>query len=266
MQQESFTARPQAGNVLESGSLPFSNQHQATITALLALRIALLALWSRRAESITQISVPDAALGVLAAIAIAVLSSFEHVKSPKPSVVLNAYLFFTIILDLASARTYWMRSGLDSIAAVNTATLAVKAILFVLEESPKTLDGSNPAREASAGIISRSLFWWLNRLLFNGSRDILDNEVLGPIDSKFDSEKLLKKLEAAWDKGTMKHCSFQKHLLIGHRQQGWPVQPHFLHFSGLWMAIRRSYSGSIALHWLSVRPALPNSSCRRIRR
>jgi hypothetical protein len=167
------------------------------------LQIALLVLWCLPSTTRTKTSIADPALAIVEAIAIAALSYMEHVKSTKPSVLLSSYLILTIILDVALTRTFWLRSGIPAIAGVFTTSLAIKIALLVLEECPKTklATGKKPSRESSAGVISRTFFWWLNRLLLGGSRQILTLEDLDPIHEKFDSTKLSADLETLWEMG-----------------------------------------------------------------
>lgn len=142
-------------------------------------------------------------MAVIEAFAIGALSYSEHVKSTKPSALLNCYLVLTIILDIALTRTFWIRSGIDAIAGVFTASLIFKTILLVLEEVPKTpfSDDKSVSRETSAGVISRGVFWWLNRFFYLGARNLLTIDDLQAINPKFDSDKLLATLEEKWRKG-----------------------------------------------------------------
>ena len=141
-------------------------------------------------------------MGVVDALVIAGLSYSEHLKSIQPSLLLNGYLFFSILLDIPLARTFWIRPGFQAIAGVFTASLACKTVLLVLEETPKPLvtgEKTTP-RETVAGVISRSLLWWINKLLLTGSRLLLGVDDLGSIQDKFNSQKLLERLELEWEK------------------------------------------------------------------
>lgn len=135
--------------------------------------------------------------------AICALSWAEHYKSARPSVLLNLYLLLSMLLDAAAARTYLTRPGLAAIGGVSLASLAVKAALLALEESPKdpTRRGKTTADEAAAGVVSRGVFWWLNPLLLVGAKTLLAANHVGPIEDKFDSARLLRRLESVWDNG-----------------------------------------------------------------
>lgn len=117
---------------------------------------------------------------------------------------MGSYLVLSVILDVALARTFWIRQRMDAIAAVFTVALVTKAALLVLEETPKRGsfrddgDAKKVSRERSAGVISRSLFWWMNKLFWRASRNLITVDHLGPINEKFDTETLLNTLEARW--------------------------------------------------------------------
>ncbi|KAH7316563.1 putative ABC multidrug transporter [Stachybotrys elegans] len=172
------------------------------ILVYLGLQVSLLAQWLLSSSPSTRTSLPESILGLVEAIVIAATSYTEHLKSIKPSFLLNTYLLLTILLDVALARTFWLREGMAAIASVFTVSLVVKSALLVLEELPKrplSTDNKTIPRETVAGVVNRGVFWWLNSLFWTGSKSIIDIEHLGPIDAKFDSRQLLHRLEMAWE-------------------------------------------------------------------
>jgi hypothetical protein len=176
--------------------------HQTSIAVFISLQIALLALWSLDSTPRTRTSIPETVIGVIEGLVIAALSYTEHLKSDRPSPLLSTYLFLTIILDIALARTFFIRDGLQTIAIIFTTTVAVKCILLVLEETPKrrwTINEKEPVRETSVGVVNRSLFLWLNPLFWRGTKSILTIDHLGPLHGKLASKPLLDQLEATWD-------------------------------------------------------------------
>ena len=91
-----------------------------------------------------------------------------------------------------------------TIPSIFVASIAVKLILLVLEARSKRAYLQYPYKsfppEATSGIFSRSLFWWLNPLFVGGWRKILGLEDLYGIDEKLMAEGLLEKMEVAWEK------------------------------------------------------------------
>ncbi|KAI8265702.1 ABC transporter [Colletotrichum sp. SAR11_239] len=167
-----------------------------------ANQIVLIALWSIPSTPRARTSVAESALGLIEAIALGALSYTEHKRSIRPSALIGLYLFLTIVLDIAQARTLWLRDGLSSVAGVFTASLVVKVVVLALEETPKRVllasSEKDVAVESTTGVVSRSLFWWLNSLFFQGFRLLIGLEDLGAIDPKFDSARLLGMLDKAW--------------------------------------------------------------------
>lgn len=160
-------------------------------------------------------SLAGSVLDLIGSFVIVVLSYTEHRRSVRPSTLLVSYLALSILLDLAQTRTLFLRSP-DSgpIQALFTASLATKLVLVCLEELQKrplvTDKTKNLSLEATSGPINRSVFWWLNRLFLNGFKSLLQVRDLGSIGNKFDSPKLLAKLDAVWQASDRSG----KHVLI----------------------------------------------------
>lgn len=179
-----------------------SHGKQLAITVYTALQIALLALWCLPSTPKTKTSIPAAILSILEGATIFVISYNEHRKSIKPAALLDGYLLLSLILSVAPARSYLLRSDIPrAIAGVYITALVAKASLLVLEELPKkdAIEGAAP--ETIAGVVSRGVFWWLNKLLVAGARNVLGVDDIEAIEPKFDSRQLLNRIERAWENG-----------------------------------------------------------------
>lgn len=143
-----------------------------------------------------------AALSFIVVLALAALSSAEHTRTVKPSFVINTYLFFSTLLDLAQARTLWIIPGDGKIAAVFTTCCAFNIILLIFESIEKRAFLKNPYHEyppeALSGIFNRTVFWWLNRLFLSGYRRILDLGDLFETDNELSSRELHQRMAATW--------------------------------------------------------------------
>lgn len=157
----------------------------------------------------THASVAAASLSLIDALAICALSYFEHMKSIRPSTILNVYLFFSVLFDIAQTRTLWLYSSHSSsrpqsIAVLFTSSLALKAILLVLEASEKRslllVRYNHSSPESTSSIFGRSTYWWLNSLFYRAYKRILVVDELWELDDIFSSESLGDKLQGAWDK------------------------------------------------------------------
>lgn len=169
------------------------------------LKLTVLALWALHAEIRSRATIAAAALDLASAIMTGLLSPVEHVKSSRPSPLINLFLFFTTLLDGARARTNWLIAQRDfvSIPSIFIASLAVKIFLLVLESIPKSrfLLPPNEKRtpEVTSGIFGLSLFAWLNPLIVLGNSENISLQQLFPVDEKIASARIDARLQAAWE-------------------------------------------------------------------
>ncbi|KAE9364281.1 P-loop containing nucleoside triphosphate hydrolase protein [Stipitochalara longipes BDJ] len=159
------------------------------------LRLALLVLWTTfiQSRAKTRISIAAASVSFAATLILAVLSNFEHSRSARPSFIINTYLLFATLLDLAQIRTLWLISGDMVLASVFTTSVAFNLRSFLrgpYKDSPP---------EALSGIFSRTVFWWLNDL---GGVFETDNE--------FSSHKLQQRMRFSWQR----FSNYEKHGLL----------------------------------------------------
>lgn len=126
------------------------------------------------------------------------LSYLEHARAPRPSILFNAFLFITILLDVSQARTLWLASGnADEItfSRIFTCGLAFKAVILVLESQSKARwivrwDVKDHSPEETTGLYGLGAYFWLNRLFLAGYRKVLQISDLFPLDQSMASETL----------------------------------------------------------------------------
>ncbi|KAM0669637.1 hypothetical protein ACQRIU_000032 [Beauveria bassiana] len=109
----------------------------ANLVVSSGLSIAFLIMQSINDETKTAASIAAAALSLFASLAAAGLSPYEHTRSIRPSNVLLAYLFLTVLFSVVRARTYWLMPQ-SALAAILTADCAVKTLAFCLEAKNKS--------------------------------------------------------------------------------------------------------------------------------
>ncbi|TVY94269.1 ABC transporter, partial [Lachnellula willkommii] len=128
----------------------------------------------------------------------------EHVNTIRPSLLLNGYLFFSLLFDIARCRTFWLGETETAIAGLFTAAVTIKVVVLVLEAVEKRgilKPGFRDAPpEAIAGIYNQSVFWWLNSLFRKGFRKNLGLDDLYPLDKHLASTYLQNLLSSAWTK------------------------------------------------------------------
>jgi ATP-binding cassette, subfamily C (CFTR/MRP), member 1 len=202
-----------------------------------SMQTALLVLYALNSSLCSRAIIAASALTLLDTLGLCLLSHLEHIRSTRPSAIINIYLLLTIPFDVVRARTLWLSGATGSLAAVVTSTLGVKIMVLITEAREKhsiLLDRyQNSSLETKSGIYSRLFFWWLNKLMTIGYRRIIQNEDLYLIDDEMKSPSLLDRGQHIWKKApqrqsrallwsTLKatraplaYCIFQRLCLIG---------------------------------------------------
>lgn len=184
---------------------------QMLAAALFGVDCASLVLWCTSSDYRTKISVGASALACLAAVAVLCVVYTIHRRALQSSGIISLYLSIGIIFDAIKIRSYNFHPGMEKLAYLSIATVVLKSLLVLAEEWMKRADIKDKHTRTSAGDESlsgfwgRSLFIWLNKTLLIGFHSLLATEDLGNIGQEFDSELLLAKSSAIWDKGALFH-------------------------------------------------------------
>ena len=201
----------------------------AFLSAFVALNLTLLILWTVTREAATKASVPAACLDFAAAVALFVLSSYEHSRSVAPSTLIAIYLMGTLPLDISRIRTLVLldrSSPTRTIAALSATSVVVKLGILLCEAVSKRqilLESyQHLPPEVTSGPYSRILLWWINPLLWRGFRNFFEIDDLYNIDDSLSSAILGAKFQRRWkaDKKTNKYsllmtvCSILKWDII----------------------------------------------------
>ena len=160
----------------------------------------------------TRATLPSSALSFAAAIAILLLSGLEDSRAVRPSLIISIYLLSTLIFDAVQARTLYLRHDDPGILGVFTTSVAVKAILLILESRSKRRYLRAPynaySPETTGGIFNRSVFWWINPILATGFRRLLTLDDLFQTDASLLTEPLRNRMQKSWDRCEYPHLSF----------------------------------------------------------
>lgn len=164
----------------------------------------LLAQWIHLGASIPAggVSIAAAALNVTDAVFLTLLTNANHLRSPKPSTLLIAFLFFTTVLDGFRCRTLWLVDELRPLACTFSASLVAKALLFVLEARSKRKimieDWNILGAEATSSIVGLLLMWWVNPVLWTGNKAFLKQSDLPRLKPEMRAKHLLPKMLQNW--------------------------------------------------------------------
>ncbi|KAK6833489.1 hypothetical protein PG987_008183 [Apiospora arundinis] len=177
------------------------------IGILLVFSVVLLALWAvgyGSPSQRTRATVPAAALSVVDCFAFMALSFMEHGKSLGPPLLMNTYLLISILFDIVRIRSLWLAETASAIAALFTVTMGLKMGLLALEEIRKDKwfgpEIKHNGNEISSGIFTRTLFSWLNRMLWRGYNTALSVPSLQDVDPSLLSPVLWNKVRGPVEK------------------------------------------------------------------
>lgn len=177
---------------------------QAVIVTLSCLQLAILVLWATHAQ--LRIHTPPLIGSIFALVTVLLLcplSYLEHTRAIRPSTLLNIYLLVTLLFDAAVLRTLWlMPLASSSIRETYTTLFATKVVLMFLEAQEKVkYDSKESNPESFSSIYSQGLFWWLNRLIWMGAKQLLRPADLYPVSSDMTSEVLGSNIWDRWNSG-----------------------------------------------------------------
>lgn len=170
-----------------------------------SLQASLLAIWTLRSTHACPtpiLGITASALGLADAIALAILSYLNHTRSIKPSTIITVYLLLATAGEGIICTKLWHTATSPILAPVYTATMSVKAFLFILESQTKRsilLDKWQQAGpEATSGIFGRAFFWWVNPLLAIGYKGKAPVSSAYTLDNGLESEKLSNQFIMRW--------------------------------------------------------------------
>jgi len=146
---------------------------------------------------VTNMFIAASVLKLVSALFMITLSVVDHSRSPRPSVLLNSYLFLTLLPDAAQARTLFLSSDDKpelAYSIIFSVAIALKVGILLLEAQQKSRwvswDEKEHSPEETSSIFSLGVFFWLNKMFLLGYRKILTIEDLYPLDSSFNAKSL----------------------------------------------------------------------------
>lgn len=166
---------------------------QACVCIFSCQQLALAILWANEPAALrTRAALASSFLSFVSSVSLLLLSSLEHCRSIRPSFIINIYLLFSLLFDTVIARTMWLGATSQSIAGVFTAGVGIKVAMLFMEASEKRkylgVTYSQLPPEDIAGILNRSVFWWLNGLFLKGFQSIINHKDLYALDEELSSE------------------------------------------------------------------------------
>ncbi|KAK3365047.1 ABC transporter [Lasiosphaeria ovina] len=157
-----------------------------TILSFAALQLAILSVLVILGYEVPdrELSIAAASLNLASGLAMIALSSAEHSASPRPSLLLNAYIFLSLLFDIVQARTAWLVAS-NTLGVVQarlcTASAAFKALSLVLESQHKT-------RWLQVKQHILTLYAWMKRMFWDGYKGPLSLDTLYALDHEMTAE------------------------------------------------------------------------------
>ena len=177
---------------------------QVLLSAFAAIQLTVLLARATDLEVATKASVAAAALDFSAACLLFILSCFEHSRSITPSTIIGIYLLVSFAFDAVRLRTFYLLHGIAarSIANLLALSLSAKFGVLVIEAVEKRSILLEPYKElppeATSGVYSKSVFWWVNPLLRVGFDKTLRVGDLFTLDESLSSAKLRDRFTQKW--------------------------------------------------------------------
>ncbi|KAF4634221.1 hypothetical protein G7Y89_g3892 [Cudoniella acicularis] len=186
-----------------SRSLLRWNKLQALLVVFTILQGTILGLYAAEPTIGTPTALTAASLVFADAIGLCLLSQLEHIRSIKPSLIIDTYLFITLLFDAAHTRTLWIAGAPRAVTVAFSTSTVLKLVITIVEAVEKRnillpgFEYSSP--EATSGIYSRSFFWWLNSLMRNGFHGVLEQKDLFSSEDGMSSSTLQGRSQISWN-------------------------------------------------------------------
>ncbi|KAF4511346.1 hypothetical protein G6O67_003152 [Ophiocordyceps sinensis] len=177
-----------------------------------ALQAALVSFWSTHQKLRSWSSMTAAGLALVTAVLFCLLSYLEHGRNIRPSSILLLYCTFSTLLDAVRARTVWLVYPASTLAALAIASVVAKTAVLVLESHEKSNSIMAPkgtyGPESISSVLNRSIFFWLNRVVWNGARTALLPGNVDELPPEMTSASLGSPFLDAWAESRQKRQSF----------------------------------------------------------
>ena len=182
------------------------------------MQLVLLVLWCLEPVYRSAAAIGAATLALIDAVAFCFLSFVEHGRNIRPSAILGAYLFLSLLFDIVHVRTLWLIRQDTNEARIFTTSVVLKVCILCLEVKEKRdyLTGADKLRgpEELSGILSQGVYYWLNQLIVQGYSKVLSLEDLYPLDEHLSAGGLQDRFSRKWDHCKLFHLCRELVILV----------------------------------------------------
>lgn len=140
---------------------------------------------------------------VIAAVVYCILSPLEHKRSVRPSTPIILFLTVNLLGETARWVLADRHPDLTIIGRSIKLAIVINLLLLFLESFDKSGMLLDPAAvrspEDTAGVLSRTFFWWINAILARGYYEKLEVKTLPDLDEKLASTSLRSAALHNWE-------------------------------------------------------------------
>ncbi|KAJ5885116.1 hypothetical protein N7495_009626 [Penicillium taxi] len=180
----------------------------------------LLALWTRENTPKTKATLSTICITIGTSLVLMYLSHLEHFRSISPSTVISVFLGTTLLFDLTRLRTLYSMPDSRSMTTWFAISWVIKMITLILEAREKQpllkRKYENSPIEATSGVLNRAFFWWLNKLLWRGSKAQLTVDSLPALDDNIKAASDPRLLFEKWNKVNTYHSNALLWTIVSH--------------------------------------------------
>ena len=166
-----------------------------------------LAFFARSPLRRSATALAAASSACIATLLIGIVVAVSHVFALRSSALVSLYLSITVLFDAAKIHSYSSRDDTHDLTYATIATVVIKSVLLILEEIPKRTiiaDDNlrkNVGNEALSGFWGRSLFVWVNKILFRGFHMVISSDDLDNLSPELSTKHLNDRFSQTWASG-----------------------------------------------------------------
>jgi hypothetical protein len=129
------------------------------------------------------------------------MNTLEYRHSPHCSYMISTMLSLAFCADIVKTRSFFMRDGLSTVAALSAAIAVPKLAIIMLQEFPKPLclpTDQIISQEATCGFWNQTLAVWVNPTIVLGRRQALVMKNLSTLGPDYSSQRVSSDFDRIW--------------------------------------------------------------------
>ncbi|KAH0354202.1 P-loop containing nucleoside triphosphate hydrolase protein, partial [Aureobasidium melanogenum] len=176
-------------------------------TSFVGLSLAVLIRGCVRPHA-PSAEIPAEVFSFLASLTAAILSQWEHMRSIRPSALLQLYLMVALVVQAVHLRSIWLRDEDTIMRGLGIGQIVACAIFLAVESVSKEsilLHRQKRSPQDTNDMFSQRLFWWLNNMFKRGYTSVLAPNDLDKMDEDLSSTDPQRRFRLEWRKHTTKN-------------------------------------------------------------